>query len=135
MRQLYFFFKVKANECRSQYCNSCVRVFEEGRDSTVYQCPDCQNIFCCECDLFFHEILHSCSGCISMSEKLSSVTSKNNVGSERDKMSHNGSNGTRKIVTTNGMSWLLWEYFWSTKILSRITDHFIYSNFVLSLYY
>ena len=100
-----FLFKIKANECQAQYCNSCVRVFEEGRDSTVYQCPDCQNIFCCECDLFFHEILHSCSGCISISEKISSNSSNKIVGTENSRISAiNGSNGTKKPVTSNGMS-------------------------------
>merc|ERR1712136_26478 len=99
------FTEIKANECQAQYCNSCVRVFEEGRDSTVYQCPDCQNIFCCECDLFFHEILHSCSGCISMSEKFSSSNSNKIVGTENSRISAiNGSNGTKKPLTSNGMS-------------------------------
>ena len=80
-----------------------MRVFEEGRDSIVYQCPDCQNIFCCECDLFFHEILHSCSGCISMTEKGSSGSAYKIIVSGNDKMAHNGSNGTNKNITTNGM--------------------------------
>ena len=98
-----FNFQIKANDCQMQHCNSCVRVFQEGRDSIIYQCPDCQNIFCCECDLFFHEILHSCSGCISMSEKRSSDSSFKIIASENNKMAQNGSNGTKKFITTNGM--------------------------------
>jgi transcription initiation factor TFIIH subunit 2 len=29
-----------------------------------YQCPNCKNWFCFDCDLFIHESLHNCPGCI-----------------------------------------------------------------------
>jgi len=29
-----------------------------------FQCPDCQNIFCADCDSFLHETLHNCPGCL-----------------------------------------------------------------------
>ncbi|KAF8590980.1 TFIIH basal transcription factor complex, subunit SSL1 [Ramaria rubella] len=28
-----------------------------------YQCPECKNDFCAECDLFVHEVVHVCPGC------------------------------------------------------------------------
>lgn len=29
-----------------------------------FQCPDCQNVFCADCDTFLHEALHNCPGCL-----------------------------------------------------------------------
>ena len=85
-----------------QNCSSCASVFQEGRDSKVYQCPDCRSIFCCDCDLFFHEVLHSCSGCISMNEKiLTDNSEKQTSGSSI--VTQNGSHVSRKSATTNGV--------------------------------
>ncbi|KAL4250693.1 General transcription and DNA repair factor IIH [Abortiporus biennis] len=28
-----------------------------------YRCPDCSNDFCTECDVFVHDVVHSCPGC------------------------------------------------------------------------
>ena len=86
-----------------QNCSSCASVFQEGRDSKVYQCPDCRNIFCCDCDLFFHEVLHSCSGCISMNEKILCNNSEKPSLSGHSIVTQNGSHVAKKIVTTNGV--------------------------------
>jgi len=29
-----------------------------------FQCPDCKNVFCAECDSYLHETLHNCPGCL-----------------------------------------------------------------------
>lgn len=29
-----------------------------------FQCPDCRNVFCADCDAFLHETLHNCPGCL-----------------------------------------------------------------------
>lgn len=29
-----------------------------------FQCPDCHNVFCPDCDAFLHETLHNCPGCL-----------------------------------------------------------------------
>jgi len=29
-----------------------------------FQCPDCLNIFCADCDAYLHETLHNCPGCL-----------------------------------------------------------------------
>jgi len=29
-----------------------------------FQCPDCDNIFCSDCDAYLHETLHNCPGCL-----------------------------------------------------------------------
>ena len=47
----------------STCCFGCSRSFTEPRDSKVYKCPKCRRFFCCDCDIFMHETLHSCPGC------------------------------------------------------------------------
>lgn len=44
-----------------RYCQGC-----EGdlQDPIVYTCNVCQNIYCVECDIFIHDTLHCCPGCI-----------------------------------------------------------------------
>lgn len=32
--------------------------------SLRFQCPDCLNIFCADCDAYLHETLHNCPGCL-----------------------------------------------------------------------
>ena len=29
-----------------------------------FQCPDCKNLFCADCDAYLHETLHNCPGCL-----------------------------------------------------------------------
>lgn len=65
----------------STYCNGCLLKFPQGSsnhhqsgnnaDETVlqatssrYRCPKCQNDFCIDCDVFVHETLHNCPGCL-----------------------------------------------------------------------
>jgi transcription initiation factor TFIIH subunit 2 len=43
-------------------CKGCLETFT--KISLVMQCPLCENIFCIECDLFIHNSLHNCPGCI-----------------------------------------------------------------------
>lgn len=33
-------------------------------ESLRFQCPDCLNIFCSDCDEYLHETLHNCPGCL-----------------------------------------------------------------------
>ena len=100
---LVFIFQISPKECPVQHCNSCSSAFQEVRDVKVYQCPDCRSIFCCDCDLFFHEVLHSCSGCISINEKILTDNSEKPSLSGNSIVTQNGSHATRKIVTTNGV--------------------------------
>jgi len=44
-------------------CNGCGRLFKQNVDKKVYKCPQCQQMYCAECDLFIHETLHSCPAC------------------------------------------------------------------------
>eukprot|EP00947_MAST-08B_sp_MAST-8B-sp1_P005344 g5344.t1 len=32
-------------------------------DHMRLMCPDCRNVFCVDCDVYIHEILHNCPGC------------------------------------------------------------------------
>ncbi len=36
----------------------------DGASSLRFQCPDCKNVFCADCDSFLHETLHNCPGCL-----------------------------------------------------------------------
>ena len=57
-------------------CMACLRPFGttlETRGSTQnavvlrFACPDCQSLFCVDCDVFLHESLHNCPGCLARS--------------------------------------------------------------------
>jgi len=39
---------------------------ERGADATElrFQCPDCKNVFCSDCDEYLHGTLHNCPGCL-----------------------------------------------------------------------
>uniref|UniRef100_A0A7S4MU47 General transcription factor IIH subunit n=1 Tax=Odontella aurita TaxID=265563 RepID=A0A7S4MU47_9STRA len=81
---------VSSNDC-DRCCYAClkpigvrpleVKASKKGRNSTAkqqrpgrpsgnpvetlrFQCPDCQNVFCADCDAFLHETLHNCPGCL-----------------------------------------------------------------------
>ena len=58
-------FQIPSSDSSSQHCFACARIFEASRDINLYECPDCSQIFCCDCDIFIHEALHSCPGCSS----------------------------------------------------------------------
>lgn len=54
-------------------CMACLRPFAttlETRGSAQnavvlrFACPDCQSLFCVDCDVFLHESLHNCPGCL-----------------------------------------------------------------------
>ncbi|XP_043835683.1 general transcription factor IIH subunit 2 isoform X2 [Dromiciops gliroides] len=44
-----------------RFCQGCLG---ELKDQHVYVCTVCQNVFCVDCDLFIHDSLHCCPGCI-----------------------------------------------------------------------
>ena len=37
---------------------------EEGESILRFQCPECHNVFCPDCDAYLHETLHNCPGCL-----------------------------------------------------------------------
>lgn len=41
----------------------------DGEEILRFQCPNCSNVFCADCDAYLHDTLHNCPGCLS---KLSS---------------------------------------------------------------
>jgi len=41
-------------------------VSESGR----YECETCGRVFCIECDVFAHEVVHNCPGCQSREGEL-----------------------------------------------------------------
>nr|KAF6355172.1 hypothetical protein mMyoMyo1_011368 [Myotis myotis] len=44
-----------------RFCYGCQG---ELKDQHVYHCTVCQNVFCVDCDVFVHDSLHCCPGCI-----------------------------------------------------------------------
>jgi len=56
-------------------CFACLRMIGAPSDPTAgaqdageevlrYQCPECRNAFCVNCDSYLHETLHNCPGCL-----------------------------------------------------------------------
>ncbi|XP_073242506.1 general transcription factor IIH subunit 2-like isoform X2 [Porites lutea] len=45
---------------RQNHCFACQKEFTE---NAVYCCPQCEHLFCMDCDIFIHDSLHSCPGC------------------------------------------------------------------------
>lgn len=41
-------------------------VDDEGEEVLRYKCPDCQNVFCVNCDSYLHDALHNCPGCLQL---------------------------------------------------------------------
>lgn len=37
----------------------------DASESSRYECESCGNHFCIDCDLFCHEVVHNCPGCMS----------------------------------------------------------------------
>nr|CAG4649322.1 EOG090X05VA [Scapholeberis mucronata]SVE93608.1 EOG090X05VA [Scapholeberis mucronata] len=48
----------------NSFCFGCVKPLTEA-EPNVYECENCQRIFCLDCDLFVRETLHTCPGCAS----------------------------------------------------------------------
>lgn len=40
-------------------CFGCHQLLEQR-----YQCPDCEQVYCHDCDIYLHETLHNCPGCL-----------------------------------------------------------------------
>jgi transcription initiation factor TFIIH subunit 2 len=47
-------------------CQACLRplVLAESGEMLRFQCPDCKNLYCVDCDAFIHNSLHNCPGCL-----------------------------------------------------------------------
>ena len=46
-------------------CFSCLKIFTQHSDLKVYMCNKCSFFFCLDCNLFVHETLHCCPGCVN----------------------------------------------------------------------
>jgi len=53
-----------------KFCYGCQG---ELKDQHVYVCAVCQNVFCVDCDVFVHDSLHCCPGCIHKIPTSSSI--------------------------------------------------------------
>lgn len=48
----------------AEKCFGCQQSLDVQKHKTVHRCPNCQQIFCFECDLFIHGTIFTCPGCI-----------------------------------------------------------------------
>ncbi|XP_045474257.1 general transcription factor IIH subunit 2 [Harmonia axyridis] len=55
-------YQEMAYDKQSEFCFSCQKPFNES-DKQIYKCPNCQNYYCIDCDIFVHDTLHTCPGC------------------------------------------------------------------------
>ncbi|XP_011633340.1 general transcription factor IIH subunit 2 isoform X3 [Pogonomyrmex barbatus] len=55
-------FKEVALESNFSFCFGCQKAFVQ-KDKKVYICGKCNQTFCLDCEIFIHEILHTCPGC------------------------------------------------------------------------
>lgn len=56
---------VSSNE-NDRCCYACLRPLVIEKEGILsFQCPDCQNLYCVDCDTFLHSSLHNCPGCLS----------------------------------------------------------------------
>lgn len=47
-------------------CYACLRLLVVEKNEILrFQCPDCENLFCVDCDSYLHNSLHNCPGCLS----------------------------------------------------------------------
>lgn len=63
----------KSSDC-DRCCFGCLKIIgckpvstgaEETTESILrFQCPECKNVFCPDCDAYLHETLHNCPGCL-----------------------------------------------------------------------
>lgn len=48
---------------QSDKCYACQKLFSPESDKHVYFCEICEQFYCCDCDLFIHDTMHTCVGC------------------------------------------------------------------------
>ncbi|CAG8746846.1 6970_t:CDS:2, partial [Acaulospora morrowiae] len=69
--------EVPWNSTTETHCFACQMPFPTFSDnkqtnvdipSGIYTCPKCKQYFCLDCDVFVHEVIHNCPGCLSTSQ-------------------------------------------------------------------
>lgn len=60
-------FKEVTLESNHSSCFSCQKAFTQ-KDKKVYTCDKCNQTFCLDCEIFIHEMLHTCPGCATNPE-------------------------------------------------------------------
>jgi transcription initiation factor TFIIH subunit 2 len=69
-RSYHFLFPVEQFEelvnssTSGEKCFGCQQMCDMQKHKTLYQCLQCHQIFCFECDLFIHGTIFTCPGCI-----------------------------------------------------------------------
>jgi len=47
-------------------CFGCQRALTDATDKFIYRCELCLQYYCCDCDVFIHDTLHTCAGCTTI---------------------------------------------------------------------
>ncbi|CAF0784815.1 unnamed protein product [Adineta steineri] len=58
------FIEASMDKSESNKCFGCQHIFDEQKHKNIFQCTNCKNFFCFECDLFIHGTIFTCPGCI-----------------------------------------------------------------------
>lgn len=58
------FTPIPPNEYVSTAPCMCYGCCTQVSDDACFACPDCGNVFCSDCDVFVHDLLHNCPGCV-----------------------------------------------------------------------
>ena len=71
---------------------------EGASESSRYECESCQQHFCVDCDVFCHEVVHNCPGCLSMASAGAAGTAAGaetgaEAGAKTDAMAVDGNGG------------------------------------------
>lgn len=61
------------NPSSKSSCFACLFKFSTSPMTTIYTCSRCGESFCIDCNLFIHESLHCCPGCVNSRCELSTV--------------------------------------------------------------
>ncbi|CAH0384111.1 unnamed protein product [Bemisia tabaci] len=48
----------------SASCFACAKLLKS-QDKYIYECQRCKNLYCLDCDVFIHDSMHLCPGCVS----------------------------------------------------------------------
>ncbi|KAG9290909.1 hypothetical protein G9A89_011059 [Geosiphon pyriformis] len=64
-----------------------------------FRCLTCQNDFCIDCDVFTHDVLHNCPGCMATSNRR-----QNNPFKPSDNKAESNTQGAKSSISQNGIN-------------------------------
>lgn len=59
----------------TESCFSCQKVLKQDIDRFFFRCQFCKQLYCIDCDLYIHDVLHVCIGCSTSTTNVASSNS------------------------------------------------------------